>query len=63
MLVPVLNAILFMFGFLFFIHIASRICYRSFFIIVFIYNYCIIRENLPNIRRCKLFCAIDVFYS
>ena len=31
------------------------------FIIVFIYNYCIISENLPYIRRCKLVCAIVVF--
>ena len=61
MLVPALNAILFMFVFLLFMHIASRISNRFF--IGFIYNYYIICENLPYIRRCKLVSAIVVFYN
>ena len=36
-----------------FMHIASRICNR-FFIIVFIYDYCIICENPPYIGGCNL---------
>ena len=43
---PVLNAILSMFVFLFFMHIASWICNCFFLIIVFIYNYSIICVNL-----------------
>ena len=40
-------------------HIVSRICNR--FLIVFIYNYCIICENLLYIGRCKLGSAIVLY--
>ena len=61
MLSFVLNAIQLMFGFYF-----SCILLLGFgivfFIIVFIYDYCIIYENLPYIGTCKLLSAIVVFY-
>ena len=63
MLVLVLNPILFMLVFFYiFMHIVSRICHR-FFTIVFIYNYCIISENLSYSGRCKLVSASVMFYN
>ena len=45
-----------------FMHIASGI-FNRFLLLFFIYNYCVICENLPYIRRYKLLSAIVVFYN
>ena len=44
-------------------HFASRICQSFFFLIIFIYNYGIICENLPYNRRHKLVSTIIMFYN
>ena len=54
----------FIYGCFFFIFYAY--CFKdlwSFFIIILIYNNCMISENLPYVWRCKLVCAIIVFYN
>ena len=58
MLIYVLNAILFRADFSFFMRIASRICTR-FFIVIFIYYFCIIHEDLFYIEGFEF---VSVFF-